>query len=59
MDPGDAECLEKLKETLLSSLVFIYLDLSKPSILDGDASDEGVGDVLSQECAGAVCCHHH
>ena len=37
----------------MSSLVLTSPDRAKPFILDCDASDEGVGGVLSQDCAGA------
>ena len=39
---------EELKHHLVSSLVLVYLDFSKPFILDTDASDTGIGAVLSQ-----------
>lgn len=51
----DKECqkaFEKLKTCLISSPVLAYPDPQKAFILDTDASDAGIGAVLSQEVDG-------
>ncbi|GFY26821.1 retrovirus-related Pol polyprotein from transposon 297 [Trichonephila clavipes] len=48
----DTSSLQKLKEALTSSPILIYPQPDKPFILDTDASNEGVGAVLSQEIDG-------
>lgn len=43
---------EKLKSSLMSAPILAYPDPHKPFILDTDASDAGIGAVLSQEHVG-------
>jgi len=48
------EAFETLKERLISAPVLTFADFSKPFILHVDASNEGLGAVLSQEEDGKV-----
>ena len=43
---------ERLKEALTSSKILAYPDFSKPFILETDASNKGIGCVISQEVEG-------
>lgn len=46
---------EQLKSRLISAPVLAYPDPAKPFILDTDASDVGIGAVLSQRSHGVEC----
>ena len=47
-----AEAFAELKSRLVSAPILAFPDCSKPFILDTDASQTGIGAVLSQECNG-------
>lgn len=49
---------EKLKSCLITALILAYPDSQLPLILDTDASDVGIGAVLSQE-VGAMSMWWH
>ncbi|KAL0152304.1 hypothetical protein M9458_052027 [Cirrhinus mrigala] len=51
---GCQESFEGLKGKLTTAPVLAYADFSKPFILEVDASHQGLGAVLSQECEGKV-----
>lgn len=51
-DDNCQEAFETLKYELTHSVVLAYPDFSKPFILDTDASDVGIGAVLSQNIDG-------
>ncbi len=49
------DAFEQLKARLISAPVLAYPDPTRPFILDTDASNEGIGAVLSQEDNGVEC----